>query len=299
MRIRSRVVGAVAGVAALVVGLAGAVPAAAQTATPTGTVVVVHGLVDFPADVYLDGSSTPALSGFEFRRVTDPLALPAGVHRADLRRAGDPATAPPALSGSFTVVADQRVTVAALPDSGGKPSWLAFPNDAQVVEPAKGELRFRHFAATTPVVVTVDGQPALSGVSNLAASGQAAPVRVDPGVHRVAVLDAAGQPLVAAQDVNIGAGSLVNLYLTGLPASGLALMQEPMGPPDLKVLQQTPSQVPGGNSGLAAAHVARPRDAALPLAATAAAAALLICAGVALRPRRLRPVLVPVARARR
>ena len=93
---------------------AGTVPAAAQSAPGAlGAVVIVHGLVDFPADVYLDGSTTPALSGFEFRRVTDPLALPVGVHRADLRRSGEAATASPTLSGTFTVVADQRVTVAA------------------------------------------------------------------------------------------------------------------------------------------------------------------------------------------
>ena len=83
--------------------VAATTPAGAQPAPAAlGTVVVVHGLVDFPADVYLDGASTPALSGFEFRRVTDALALPAGMHRADLRRAGQPVTAPPALSGSFT-----------------------------------------------------------------------------------------------------------------------------------------------------------------------------------------------------
>ena len=43
-----------------------------QTAS-NGTVVVVHGLEGFLADVYLDGSSTPALQGFEYRRVTDCL----------------------------------------------------------------------------------------------------------------------------------------------------------------------------------------------------------------------------------
>ena len=90
--------------------------------------------------------------------VKEALALPAGVHRADLRRTGQPATAPPALSGSFTVQADQRVTVAALLDADTKPSWLAFPDDAKVTDVARGELRVRHFAATGPVAVTVDGE---------------------------------------------------------------------------------------------------------------------------------------------
>jgi hypothetical protein len=82
--------------ASLVLWSAGpGVPAGAQGGGASGTAVIVHGLAGFPADVYLDGSSVPALSSFEFRRVTEPLAVPAGSHRADLRRAGEPPDARP------------------------------------------------------------------------------------------------------------------------------------------------------------------------------------------------------------
>ena len=257
------IVGLLAMLAAAGFWVAATTPAGAQPAPAAlGTVVVVHGLVDFPADVYLDGASTPALSGFEFRRVTDALALPAGMHRADLRRAGQPVTATPTLSGSFTVVAGQRVTVAALLDPEGKPSWIAFANDALPIDAARGELRFRHFAAAAPVRVTVDGQPALDQVTNLARSGQAAPISLAPGLHRIGVLDGAtGAVLVADRELDIGAGLPVNLYLTGRAPTGgaaatagsvLTLLQEVPAAPELKAVQVLPAVVPSGDSGLAA-----------------------------------------------
>lgn len=231
------------------------VPVPAAAPVPMGMAVVVHGLVDFPADVYLDGAATPALSGFEFRRVTEPVALPVGVHRADLRRAGEAPTAVPTLSGSFVVAAGQRVTVAALLDAKGKPSWLAFPDDATVRDGALGELRLRHFAAAGPVSVSVDGAVVLEGAANLARAGQSAPIVVAPGRHRVAIIDqATGATVVPEQEVTVTAGGAANLYLTGTAERGLALLQEGVEPPGpaLGRLQAVPSSVPGGNSGLAA-----------------------------------------------
>ena len=78
-------------------------PASAQAAA-TGTVTVVHAVEGLQADVYLDGSDTPALSGFEYQKVTDPMAVPVGVHTAAVFEAGaDSKTAQPVVTGSFEV----------------------------------------------------------------------------------------------------------------------------------------------------------------------------------------------------
>lgn len=246
-------------VAAVVSGLGvWAAPSGAQTPPGgVGTVVVVHGLVDFPADVYLDGASTPALSGFEYQRMTDPLALPAGTHRADLRRAGEPPTSPPALSGTFTVEADQRVTVAALLNPAGSPTWLAFPNDAQPADQSRVQLRFRHFAAAGPVNVLLDGQRLSAGVQNTSVSGQIAPALIAPGPHQLSVVDAnSNAALLPPQVVDVSAGSIANVYLVGTASGGNLglLLQDPSVASvsvSAKALDATPSAVPSGNSGLA------------------------------------------------
>jgi hypothetical protein len=234
-----------------------AAPASAQNrSSGVGTVVVVHALEGLPADVYLDGASTPALRGFDFRRVTDPLVLPAGSHRADVRRAGDPPTATPQLSGTFDVVADQQITVVALLDPAGAPSWLALPDDGRVGDAAKGELRFRHLAAQGAVTLEVNGTVVQPRVENLSVGGQVAPAALDAGRYVVAVRDATTDAeLVPAQEVEVAPGGIISLYLTGRSDNRtLDLLQDaavPMPAGRLADLQVLPTQVPSGNSGLA------------------------------------------------
>src|SRR3954471_2267731 len=91
------------------------VVASAQTAT--GTVTVVHGLRGVVADVYVDG--TLALPAFEPERVTDPIALPAGPHRVEIRLAGAAPTDPPAVTGDVDVTADAFQSIVAHLDSAG------------------------------------------------------------------------------------------------------------------------------------------------------------------------------------
>ena len=103
--------------------------------------------------------------------------MPVGLHRADLRRAGEAPTATPTLSGSFEVRPNERITIAALLDPSGKPTWLAFPNDAAMADTARAEIRFRHFAAAGPVNVTLDDSLARQAVPNMASATQIAPAR--------------------------------------------------------------------------------------------------------------------------
>src|SRR4051812_39528741 len=74
--------------------LGGGRPAGAQTGT--AHVVLLHGLQGVVADVYLDGAIV--FQAFQPERVTDPLDIPAGPRRVDIRPTGAPATSPPAVS---------------------------------------------------------------------------------------------------------------------------------------------------------------------------------------------------------
>jgi hypothetical protein len=244
---------------AVTLGALLAVPASAQTANAgLGTVVVVHALEGVTADVYLDGAQSPALQSFDFRRITDPLAVPAGDHRADIRKAGDPPTAPPAMSGTFTVTPNERITVAALLSPTGAPSWLAFPNDTWTTGDAtKAAFRFRHVAATGPVKIAVDGSALPDTFTNLAVGNQAQPFVTAPGSHTLAVTDAAtGSQLVAAQAFDIGPGSIINIYLTGKASPrSLALLAQAdtagSAAQQVAPLAQTPQVIATGDSGLA------------------------------------------------
>jgi hypothetical protein len=249
---------AIIGVVFTTSGAAGAVD------NNTGTVVIVHGLQGIEADLYLDGASSPALTSFTFRRVTDPLALQAGVHRADVRVARSVATSAPLLSGTFTVIAGQRVTVTALLDATGQPGWLAFPNDAWTFMATDAQIRFRHLAATGPVSLVVDGAPAVTGARNLASTTPSSPLELPAGVHQVGVVDAvSGAALVPAQRIDVAGGSIVNLYLTGrtTPATLELLLQGASGEPAPTVAvaaRVLPETIETGDSGLLSPAPATP-----------------------------------------
>jgi hypothetical protein len=292
-------------VSALVSVFALSMTSSAGAATAdTGTVVVVHGLQGFAADVYLDGSSTPALSSFEFRRVTDPLALPAGSHRADLRKTGDPATAAPALSGTFDVVAGQRITVAAMLDPQGNPTWIAFPNDAWTSDSSNAEIRFRHFAATGPVTLTLDGKPVAQGATNLSQGAPPNPIAVAPGPHQLAVVDpTSGAVLVPAQNVVAVAGSIMNVYLTGRSdTSTLQLLLQSAETEAVAALAVgkvvLPDTINTGDSGLLAATGDHSTGTDMTTVAriVGASVGVLLLVGVALVGARPAPALVMVRR---
>lgn len=254
----------------------------AEPGAGLGTVVVVHGLEGIPADIYLDGAAEPALTGFEFRRVTEPLALPVGQHRADLRRAGDPSTAAPLLSGLFEVTAGQQVTVVALLDVTGEPTWRAFPDDGRRVTPEGAELRFRHVAATGPVSVELDGTPLYPAAANLAAADQLPPTPVGPGDHTITVQPADGGPPLR-QVVQVQPGEIAVVHLTGRSANGsLRLLLSAWTQPDadrVAAAQVVPTGgVPSGNSGLAGG----PGGESSPGPQRPASAAWLVLAAVAL-----------------
>ena len=226
--------------------LAAGPPAGAQSGGATGTVTVVHAVEGLTADVYLDGSDTPALSGFEYQKVTDPLAVPVGVHTAAVFEAGaDPGTAQPLVTGSFEVEPGANISVVARRDAEGRPGLAVFDNTVPALDPGQAQLWVRHVAVAPPVDVLVDGQPTFDGVSNGSVNAAVVPA----GAREVSVRAATdGAVLVEPRTLDVAGAEA--LYLVGSQDDDTLslLAQTPVasggggaGPP---------SGVPGGDSGL-------------------------------------------------
>ena len=100
-------------------GLAGAAlagPASAQDAPPA-TVVIVHGLRGFTADLYLDGKLL--INTFQPERSTDPLPVPPGPHVVEIREAGTASDTPAAVVATIDLAAGTRYDAVAHLEPGG------------------------------------------------------------------------------------------------------------------------------------------------------------------------------------
>src|SRR5438093_3900940 len=105
----------------------------AQANPVTATVTVLHALPGFTADVYVNGKLT--LSGFKPETATDPLALPPGRYKIDIRDVGAEPTAKPVLSGAVTLTAGQNLSIIAGLTAQGDPELNVFQNDLTRVPP--------------------------------------------------------------------------------------------------------------------------------------------------------------------
>ncbi len=217
------------------------VVASAQTAT--GTVTVVHGLRGVVADVYLDGAL--ALPAFEPERVTEPMAIPAGPHRVEIRLAGAAPTDPPAVTGDVEVTADARQSIVAHLDSAGNPTITAYIDDSTPVPAGEARAVIRHTAAAPPVDVSLNDAvvaPALAEPGSAAADVPAASYQVSvwsPGTR---------DAVVAPQTANLTEGAATVMYLIGSAQAGtLSWIAE-----QVPNLATAPLRIQTGDSGLAA-----------------------------------------------
>jgi Domain of unknown function (DUF4397) len=204
---------------------------------------VVHGLRGVVADVYIDG--TLALPAFQPERVTDPIQVPAGPHRVEIRVAGAASTDPPAVTGDVEVTADARQSIVAHLDSAGNPAITAYLDDSTPVPAGEARAIVRHTAAAPPVDVAFDNTvvaPALTEPGSDTADVPAASYQVSvwsPGTR---------SPIVAAQTANLAEGAATVMYLIGSAQAGtLSWIAEQL--PDLAT---PPSRIQTGDSGLAA-----------------------------------------------
>lgn len=225
---------------ALAMSAASATPAVA--ADPPAQVSVVHGLRGLVADISVDGKT--ALQGFGAERSTDPLPIPAGSHKVEVRRSGD--SGPPVISTTADFASGTNVSVVVHVDPAGKPVLTPFVNNAAATAAGSGRLAVRNTAAWPAAQFVVDG----AALGGSLASGQAAGNDLPAGDHTVTVqAPDSGQVLLGAQSVQVPAGATTALYLIGSPKDGSLgwLVQT------ISLTSATPGGVPTGNSGLKAA----------------------------------------------
>lgn len=240
----------------------------AAPATDTATVTIVHGLRGKLVDVYLDGQLT--LEGFRPERTTDPLQVPAGDHRVELREGGSAPTDAPFATAVVPVEAGANLSVVAHLAADGEPTVSTFVNDLTTLAPGEARLVARNTAFVPPVAVLVDDAPVVDDLRSSDEYG----VELASKTYGVEVRDApdAGV-LVPRNDVVVPEGSATIMYLIGAERddSLLWIAQSIDG------LQQVPSAVPTGNSGLASpsADPGSGTDPALPATLAAAAAAAM------------------------
>src|SRR4051794_32161667 len=202
-------------VGALCVSLSATTPVVASAQTASGTVTVVHGLRGVVADVYIDG--TLALPAFQPERVTDPMQVPAGPHRVEIRLAGAAPTDPPAVTGDVDVTADAFQSIVAHLDSAGNSTITAYLDDSTPVPAGDARAVIRHTAAAPPVDVSLNDSvvaPALTEPGSAAADVPAASYQVSvwsPGTRNA---------VVAPQMANLSEGAATVMYLIGSAQAG-------------------------------------------------------------------------------
>ena len=148
------------GLLLVVSGLGGAMAADSGM----GTVTVVHGVPGLTVDVYVNDALT--LPDFAPGTVTDPLALPAGDYKIDIRPAGAAADSEPAISGSATLASGMNATIIAHLDADGMPTLSVFANDTSTIDAGKARLVVRHTAAAPAVDILANGSVLFSNLSN-------------------------------------------------------------------------------------------------------------------------------------
>ena len=253
----------------LIIVLLLAVPASAQDASRRSkqpTVTFIHGIRGMLADVYLDDKLI--LRGFEPERSTEPMKLAPGRHRIDLRMADEPADSKPAVTKTFKVPKQGRLTAIAHWTGVDDCIITLYDESGAAVAAGSGRLITRHAAATEDVVLTVNDRPA---DRTLAPAGQLADT-VRPGTHTVAVKDAKSDTmLVSDSDVPVPEGVARVVYLVGTAKdNSLNLLTQ-----TVDGIESNPRGVPTGNSGLADGGGVAPA----PIAAALFGVAVLLVVG--------------------
>ena len=104
------------------------------------------------------------------------MTVPAGSHRLDVRKAGDPATAMPLVSSTFDTPAGRRASLLVHLGATGAPQVSIYDDDVAPIPAGQVRLVLRHGAAAGPVDFLLDGLPLVRALANTAqfASNQGA-----------------------------------------------------------------------------------------------------------------------------
>lgn len=261
------------------------VVAAPASAADTGKVVVVHGVPGLTVDVYVNGDKT--LPDFAPKTVTDPIELPAGDYKIDIRPAGADPASDPAISKTVTLPAGALATLVAHLDASGNPTLTPFVEDQSKTPAGQGRLAVRHTAAAPTVDVLAGGQAVITGLSNPESKTLTLPAgTVSASVAATGTTD----PVIGPADVPVTAGKTTVVYAIGsLDASSLDVVVQTISVGEESATTTTagsgsttsvpvPNRVDTGDAGLAA-----DRGSSFPWAPAGAVAAFAVAvAGLAL-----------------
>ncbi|MBA3803082.1 MAG: DUF4397 domain-containing protein [Acidimicrobiia bacterium] len=114
----------------------------------------MHGLRGLVADIYVDGQLV--LPSFHPRRSTDPIAIPTGDHRVEIRTPGAAMSKKPLLSRTVSVPSGFLGSLVAHLDAAGRPTLTAFPGDLAEVPAGQSRVVVRHAADAEQVHVRLD-----------------------------------------------------------------------------------------------------------------------------------------------
>ena len=194
------------GLLALALPVLAAAPASAQSTDAQLT--IVHGVRGLVANVRLDGQLV--LSGFAPERVTDPLPVPAGTHQVQVWPTGAAAGSAPVIDQTITLTAGQVATAGVGIGPNG-PVITLFDDGKLLPGSDSTALAVRGLAATDPLRVLAGDRTLADGL----ASGQEQVAQVPAGTYPVSVTQGTGEPVLPPQEIPVGAGRAVVLYLIG------------------------------------------------------------------------------------
>ncbi len=220
--------------------VAAAVPASAQDAT-TANVVIVHALRGFTADLYVDGKLL--INTFQPERSTDPLPVAAGTHVVEIREAGAPADAKPALTATVELAAGTRYEAVAHLNQAGAPTVTLFVDDISPVPAGQARATVRHVAAAPPIDVRFAQTVTATGLAN----GMGSDTVLPTGAYELAVsATGAATPLLPSRAVTLPEGTATYMYLIG-SADGQTLDWLAV---HATGLQTAPTKVPTGDGSV-------------------------------------------------
>jgi hypothetical protein len=244
------------------VALAGSAQAA-EGEGDQAQVSVVHGIPGQPVDVYVNGTET--VSDFEPGTVAGPLELPAGTYDLAVRAAGAPASEAPLIAAEDAEVpAGANISVVAHLSEQGQPTLTPFVNDVASVPAGDARLVVRHTAAAPAVDARVDGQAALSGLTNPNSAQADVPAGT---ISADVVLAGTEDVVIGPASLELGEGTINVAYAIGSASDNtLTLVTQ-----TITGAHSAPGGVASGSGGLA--------DDGLPVGLGLGVLGLLVLAG--------------------
>ncbi|MGH2650660.1 MAG: DUF4397 domain-containing protein [Actinomycetota bacterium] len=183
------------------------------------------------------------LSGFEPETATDPLELPAGRYRIEIRDVGADPASEPALAGTVTLKAGENLSIIAGLTVDGDPQLNVFRNGLTRVPPGRARLIVRNVADVASIGVRLDGKRVFVSVPH----SDQQKAQLDAGGPYQLEATVSGDVAIGAEDLMLQEGTVGIVYAIGSARrETLDFMFQ-----TIRELQSSPTSVLTGDGGLA------------------------------------------------